>query len=73
MAEMELLLAFYPSLAIAACIVTYRECRRTFIDGCAHGERMYALGKRHGREEASLDAYRLSLRLSGRLVDDDGE
>lgn len=66
---MELLLAFYPSLAIAICTVTYLSCRRTFIDGCAHGERMYALGKRHGREEASLDVYRISLRLHDVSVD----
>jgi hypothetical protein len=70
---MELMLAFYPSLAIAICIATYSSCRWTFIDGCAHGERMYALGKRHGREEASLEAYRLSLRLRGISIDDDDE
>lgn len=70
---MELMLAFYPSLAIAICVATYLSCRRTFLDGCAHGERMYALGKRHGREDASLLAYRLSLRLRGIHVEDEDD
>lgn len=55
---MELLLAFYPSLAIAVCIATLIHCRGRFFDGIEHGERMYELGKRHGREDLVLEIYR---------------
>ena len=63
---MELMLAFYPSLALLVCLVTYRSR----LDWIEYGDRMYALGKRHGREESAMEVYELSWKLQGVLDDE---
>ncbi len=70
---MELALVFYPSLAIGICLFLLKETRAVSMDGLKHGDRMYELGKRHGREEAAFDIYRLSLILNGDLGEEEGE
>jgi hypothetical protein len=68
---MELALAFYPSLALGASILLLTATIGNARDGLKHGERMYEMGKRHGREEAALEVYELSLRMQGLLEDND--
>lgn len=60
---MELLLVFYPSLALGACAIMLIGIKAGILNYSAHGEEMYELGKRHGREEAAQRVYRLLLTL----------